>query len=132
MTHKLSLPALEVLHPMSPLQAAQSLEFAQMSGESGRFLTFVRSGHLSWRLLSALVGNGVLAFVLNVSSFQTNKLAGALTLTVAGNLKQCLTILIGILLFNVAVTPLNGLGMFITLVGAGLYSKVELDAKGKR
>ena len=132
MTRKLALPPLEFLYRMSPLAAVQSLALAQITGELGRFFAFVESGMLTPRLVFALLGNGMLAFVLNVSSFQTNKLAGALTITVAGNLKQCLTIMIGIVLFNVDVTPLNGIGMAITLMGAAWYSMVELDVKGRR
>jgi len=78
-----------------------------------------------------LLGNGCLAFGLNVSSFQTNKLAGALTMTLAANVKQCLTILLGVLLFDVRVGLWNAAGMIITLAGAAWYSKVELLSKSK-
>ena len=42
-----------------------------------------------------------------------------------------MTILLGIVLFNVTVGVWNGLGMLMTLMGAAIYSKVELDSKGK-
>lgn len=132
MTGSLALPALEILLRMSPLAAVQAILYAWMTGETSRFLQLVADGHLPVGMVGALVGNGVLAFVLNVSSFQTNKLSGALTLTVAGNLKQCLTILLGIVLFQVKVGMANGLGMIITIFGAAWYSKVELDSKGKK
>lgn len=132
MTGSLALPALEVLLRMSPLAAAQALSYAWMSGEASRFVVFVQEGNMPWSKILALVGNGLLAYVLNISSFQTNKLAGALTLTVAGNLKQCLTILLGIVLFQVKVSVPNGIGMLITVLGAAWYSKVELDSKGKQ
>lgn len=132
MTGSLALSAYEILFRMSPLAAVQSLMFSAMTGEAYRFWTFVSEGNLPWPMLIALAGNGFLAFVLNISSFQTNKLAGALTITVAGNVKQCMTILLGIVLFNVHVSFFNGLGMFIALLGAACYSKVELDSKGKQ
>jgi len=132
MTGSLALPALEILLRMSPLAAVQALVYAYLSGETARFTTFVADGHMPSSMVLALLGNGFLAFVLNVSSFQTNKLAGALTLTVAGNLKQCLTILLGIVLFDVRVGLLNGVGMLITVLGAAWYSKVELDSKGRK
>lgn len=132
MTGPLALPAMEILLRMSPLAALQSVIFAAITGEGSRFITFASEGKLHLLLIIALLGNGFIAFVLNISSFQTNKLAGALTITVAGNLKQCLTILLGIALFNVKVGLLNGIGMFITVAGAAWYSKVELDAKGKK
>ncbi len=80
----------------------------------------------------ALLGNGMLAFALNVSSFTANKAAGALTMTVCGNVKQCLTVLLGIMLFNVTVGFTNGLGMVVSLAGAAWYSVVELQTKKAR
>lgn len=132
MTGSLALPAMEILLRMSPLAAVQSVMYAVATGESQRFLVFVQQGRLTPGMMAVLAGNGLLAFLLNMSSFQTNKIAGALTLTVAGNLKQTLTILLGIVLFNVKVGPCNGVGMAIVVAGAAWYSKVELDSKGKR
>lgn len=132
MTGSLKLSAYEILLRMSPLAAIQSLFYSWVTGEANRVFTFIAEDNLPWPMIVAIAGNGFIAFVLNISSFQTNKLAGALTITVAGNLKQCLTILLGIALFNVNVTFLNGLGMLITICGAALYSKVELDSKGKQ
>ncbi len=70
--------------------------------------------------------------MLNVSSFSTNRAAGALTMTVSANVKQCLTILLGIAAFGLRVGFLNGLGMAVALAGAAWYSAVELRAKGAR
>ncbi|TID13395.1 TPT-domain-containing protein [Venturia nashicola] len=129
MTGSLALPALEILLRMSPLAALQSLLLAYYTGELCAFSQWIEAGHLTNFMLVALIGNGMIAFLLNVSSFQTNKLAGALTITVCGNLKQCLTIICGIVLFNVKVGPLNALGMVFALAGAAWYSKVELKKK---
>lgn len=132
MTGSLALPALEILLRMSPLAAIQSLLYAIATGEASAFMAWVGEGNLTLQYGSALLGNGLLAFFLNVSSFLTNKLAGALTMTVCANLKQCLTVLLGILIFDVTVGIWNGAGMLVTLVGAAVYSKVELDSKGKK
>ena len=132
MTGSLKLPALEILLRMSPLAAIQSVLYAYLAGETAGIQVAIAEGKISNGMWLALLGNGFLAFVLNISSFQTNKLAGALTIAVAANIKQTLTILLGIALFNVRVGFLNGLGMIITLLGAAWYSKVELDSKGKK
>lgn len=132
MTGSLALPALEILLRMSPLAAVQSFLYAFATGEASAFSAWVAEGNLTPSYSVALLGNGLLAFLLNISSFQTNKLAGALTMTVCANLKQCLTVLLGILLFDVTVGVWNGAGMLVTLVGAAIYSKVELDSKGKK
>jgi len=132
MTGSLKLPPLEILLRMSPLAALQSLVLAKATGELHAFTLYASAGNLKSAVVLALLGNGILAFVLNISSFQTNKLAGALTLTVAGNLKQCLTILLGIALFDVRVGWVNGFGMAVAVGGAAWYSMVELNSKGKR
>jgi len=131
MTGSLKLPALEVLLRMSPLAAAQSLLMAWATGELGAFSAAVESRGFSQGTVLALLGNGFIAFALNVASFQTNRLAGALTVTVCGNVKQCLTILFGIALFNVKVGALNAVGMALAVAGAAWYSAVELRSKGR-
>lgn len=129
MTGSLALPALEILLRMSPLAAIQSVVFSAASGELSSFITYYHDGQLTRSQFIALLGNGLLAFLLNITSFQTNKLAGALTISVCGNIKQCLTILLGIVLFDVKVGPVNGLGMLVAILGAAWYSKVELSSK---
>ena len=131
MTGTLALPALEILLRMSPLAAVQSLLYSISTGEAENFLVYVNAGHLTPSNIVALAGNGTLAFLLSVASLHTNKLAGALTMTVCANLKQCMTVLVGIAVFHTRVGLLNGYGMLITLIGAGIYSKVELDSKVK-
>jgi hypothetical protein len=133
MTGSLALPPVEFLMRMSPLAALQALACATATGEVGGFRELVSSGQISLSTsIASLTGNGFLAFLLNISSFNTNKLAGALTMTVCGNMKQCLTVLIGIFLFNVSVDLLNGAGMGVTMIGAGIYSKAELDNKKRK
>src|SRR4051812_12587353 len=122
MTGSLSLPAIELLLRMSPAAAAQALLYATISGELRGFITLFRSADLVTRLapmpaVFSLLGNGLLAFLLNVSSFQTNKVAGALTISVCGNLKQCITVALGIFLFgDFKIDVWNGLGVLVTSI----------------
>ena len=130
MTGTLALPPLEFILRMSPLAALQALACAAATGEVGRLRDLVTSADISLpSAIASLAGNGCLAFLLNISSFSTNKLAGALTMTVCGNLKQFLTVLLGIFLFNVTVDLLSGAGMAVTMFGAAIFSKAELDTK---
>jgi len=131
MTGSLKLAALEVLLRMSPLAAAQSLAMAWGTGELAQFSAALEGRGLGQATVAALLGNGFIAFALNVASFQTNRLAGALTVTVCGNVKQCLTILFGIALFNVQVGALNAVGMTLAVAGAAWYSAVELRFKAR-
>ena len=132
MTGSLALPALEILYRMSPLATMQALLYSVSTGELSRFVQYAGEGNLTKVRILGLLSNSLIAFFLNLSSFLTNKIAGALTMTVCGNLKQVLTILLGILLFDVHVGVLSGMGMVITLGGAAFYSKVELNKKRDR
>ena len=131
MTGNLKLHALELLFRMSPLAAVQSFAFGLLAGEVKGFLTWIGEGNFPPSYLTALAGNGVLAFFLNIASLHTNKLAGALTMSICANLKQCLTVLLGIILFDTRIGVVSGYGMIITLVGAAVYSKVELETRTK-
>lgn len=132
MTGSLALSAMEVLLRMSPLAAIQCVVYATITGEVTRFRQAYSEGQFSNSFGLALAANAVIAFALNLVSFQTNKVAGALTMTVCANVKQALTIALGIVLFHLEVGPLNAVGTVITMVGAVWYSKVELDNKRAR
>lgn len=136
MTGALALPSIELLLRMSPLAAIQAFVYAIVSGELAAFVDTManREGDVSTSAtIVFLLGNGLLAFLLNVSSFQTNKLAGALAISVCGNLKQVLTVLLGIFTFgDFAVDLWNGTGMCVALLGCVLYSKAELDSKRRK
>ena len=131
MTGNLKLHALELLYRMSPLAAVQSLVFGLFAGEVSGFIRWVVEGNLSPSYSLALTGNGLLAFLLNVASLHSNKLAGPLTMSICANLKQCLTVLLGLILFDTKIGVMGGYGMIITLIGAAVYSKVELEMKVK-
>lgn len=44
----------------------------------------------------------------------------------AANVKQVLTILCAVALFNLTITPTNALGIVLTLIGGAIYTAVEL------
>ncbi|KAL2358121.1 triose-phosphate transporter family-domain-containing protein [Cryomyces antarcticus] len=130
-TGGLRLGALEILHRMSALAMVQSVALAYMSGETASFLASYASAEqlLSRRRVLALLGNGAIAFGLNVVSFAANKRVGALTMTVAANVKQTLTVVLGFVLFDVRIEALNAAGIALTLAGGAWYAKVEMVAK---
>lgn len=96
----------------------------------------------------ALGVNGALAFALNVVSFSANGRVGPVTMSVAGtftnvscgisayictgNMKQVLTILFAVLIFDLTITRMNALGIVVTLVGGAWYAVVEYQEKRGR
>lgn len=133
LTGPLALSSMEVLLRMSPLAAMQCMAYAALTGELSTLKRFAQlEGGFSFTLVLAIFVNACMAFALNIVSFQTNKMVGALAVTVCGNVKQALTILLGIVLFSVPVGFLNAVGMLVTMAGAAWFSKVELDNKKAR
>ena len=84
------------------------------------FLARLESADFNFYLI--LLGNGVVAFLLNYASFTTNMLSSALTMTVAANIKQVLAIILAIVVFHSEVTFFNGVGIFVTLAGGAQYT----------
>ncbi|KAJ5032968.1 uncharacterized protein L3040_009554 [Drepanopeziza brunnea f. sp. 'multigermtubi'] len=126
MTGNLSLPPLELLFRISPLAALQSLAYAIVTGEGSGFRDFVAAGSLTPGWTAALLINSGIAFLLNISSFGTNRVAGALTMAICANLKQILTVLLGIVIFDVRIGVFNGVGLVVAISGGAIYSKVEV------
>ncbi|KAK9454913.1 triose-phosphate transporter family-domain-containing protein [Dipodascopsis uninucleata] len=127
-TGRLRLSPLELLFRMSPLAFIQTVIYAYFTGEIAGLREYW-STSMTTTMMLKLALNGAIAFGLNVVSFTANKKTGALTMTVAANVKQILTIVLAIIFFHLAVTPLNALGIMLTLVGGAWYAKVELDSK---
>jgi len=90
----------------------------------------VEGASLNFRIW--LASNGILAFFLNVVSFYCNRRVGPLAMSVAANVKQVLTVLCAVIIFDLTITPANGLGILLTIVGGALYAAVEYHEKNGR
>ncbi|KAI9784818.1 MAG: UAA transporter [Geoglossum umbratile] len=130
-TGRLNLSALEILYRMSPLALIQAITYAYLSGEVDTLRRYALEGKFSGVEILGLLINTLLAFSLNIVSFTANKKTGGLTMSVAANLKQILTIVLGVLFFRLKVGPLNAFGIILTLLGSAWYGKVELDSKDR-
>ena len=84
-----------------------------MNGEAVAFYNhaFI-SSNLGLRDIVALLVNGAIAFGLNIISFSANKRVGALTMTVAALVKQILTILLSVFLWQLDIGAVNAFGEF--------------------
>ena len=141
---------------MSPLAFIQCAAYAYYSGELSRMQAAAAHSSTTlsgWWYLLLLIGNGCIAFGLNVVSFTANGKVGALNMTVAGeyprngcrrhqytadriplsaNIKQVLTILLAVAIFNLTITPANAAGILITILGGAWYAWVEYEEKTRR
>ncbi|KAF9343563.1 UAA transporter [Mortierella sp. AD094] len=128
---RLQLHPLDLLLRMSPLAFVQTVIFSWMKGELDDVVSFCKT-EMSYKLVLALLVNGIIAFFLNYVSFTANKKTSALTMTVAANVKQVLSIVVAVTVFNTTIGFLNGLGIIMTLLGGACYSYVDLREKSQR
>lgn len=116
----LKLHPLDLLLRMSPLAFLQCMVCGYMSGEwhGVREWKYAASSRAIWVLWI----NGALAFFLNVVSFTANKKTSALTMTVAGNVKQVLSIILAVIIFHLSINLVNAFGILCTLGGGAWYT----------
>mmetsp|Transcript_12878 Transcript_12878/g.19009 ORF Transcript_12878/g.19009 Transcript_12878/m.19009 type:complete len:359 (-) Transcript_12878:176-1252(-) len=120
----IKLHPIDLLTKMAPLAGLECLAMAYISGEMQEIL-------LRWQRLTEMgaiyvvVFTGFLAFFLNLTSFQANKVTSPLTLTIAANAKQALLMMMSTFLFGVVVSPLNMCGIVIVIAGSSLYSYIS-------
>ncbi|KAM5536823.1 hypothetical protein V8D89_009541 [Ganoderma adspersum] len=129
---RLNLHPLDLVAQLSPLAFIQCITYAVLSGELGRIRSVVLDSSASWSGWSyplLLFGNGCIAFGLNVISFTANGKIGALNMTVAANVKQVLTILLSVVIFDLTITRANALGILVTIGGGAWYAWVEHEEK---
>lgn len=135
MTGSLALSSLELIYRMSIYAAIQSFviglcagEFSKLSGANVWLNDENDSSRLPAMIAGAsLFGNGMLAFCLNIASFQATKVAGSLAITVWGNIRQTLTLILGIVFlgdFNLNIQ--TAAGIVLVALGCGFYNKAEI------
>ncbi|KAF7319539.1 TPT domain-containing protein [Mycena chlorophos] len=121
----------DLLYYLSPLACIECALLAHTTGEVDRIRVYAAAGELSTGKVVALALNGCIAFGLNVVSFSANRRVGALGMTVAANVKQVLTIVFAVVLFDLTITTLNAMGIMLTLVGGAWYAWIEFVEKQK-
>jgi drug/metabolite transporter (DMT)-like permease len=75
-----------------------------------------------------LVANGTVAFLLNIASVMLIKHTSALTLTLAGVIKDILLVVLSLLIFKSPVTPLQFLGYSVSLLALNLHKEYKKNS----
>ncbi|KAF9935114.1 hypothetical protein FBU30_007493 [Linnemannia zychae] len=75
-----------------------------------------------WFLMTV---TGVAGFLINSAMFLQIKYTTALTNTISGTAKSCVQTLLAMVFYQNPITAMNGFGIFLSLLGSGLYSAVR-------
>lgn len=117
----LKMHPLELIALVAPLAASQCVLTSVLTGESTAIYRQFHPRPFDRFLLLGLLANGCLAFFLNWISFAVNKETSALALTVAGNVKQAVSIGLSFIVFNTRLSMWNSVGIVMTLIGGVWY-----------
>ncbi|KAF9348785.1 hypothetical protein BGX26_012822 [Mortierella sp. AD094] len=75
-----------------------------------------------WMLMSF---TGVMGFMINTAMFLQIKYTTALTNTISGTAKSCVQTLMAMVFYQNPISAMNGFGIFLSLLGSGMYSWVR-------
>jgi drug/metabolite transporter (DMT)-like permease len=131
---KLSLSGAYEIHPfdlllrMSPIAGIEMFFFIVASGEHNEMVSGVHYQATVWRILGVLL-TGLVAFVLNLTNFLATSHTSPLTVTIVGCVKQIVTIILSVIIFDKRLTWLNSFGVVVTTGGSLWYGLLNASKK---
>lgn len=118
-----SLHPIDLLDKTTPYAFLTMLPFIYMLEFENMAATFEQWGNLNVTFMLLL--SSTTAFLLNVTNFFTNQTTSPLVLSVSGNVKQCLSIVISIIMFQDPINWINATGIVITILGTFAFNMIR-------
>jgi drug/metabolite transporter (DMT)-like permease len=118
------LQPFNLLDRMSPISGIEMFALILISGENRDMVASEQYRGTLWPILSVLT-TGVVAFLVNLTNFQATAHTSPLTVTIVGCVKQVVTIVLSVLIFDKKLTLLNTFGVVVTTCGSLWYGLLK-------
>ncbi|KAF0724667.1 hypothetical protein Ae201684_016730 [Aphanomyces euteiches] len=125
--------ALSVVYHIAPMSALSLLPIALLvEGKALSQSVFVQTPALWGECILFLIAGGILSFLLIYVEVELVKKTSALSLGIAGNLKDVMQILMAMLVFHDQLSAINAAGLCIATLGLMSYSYLKATAAASK
>mmetsp|Transcript_1335 Transcript_1335/g.2532 ORF Transcript_1335/g.2532 Transcript_1335/m.2532 type:complete len:354 (-) Transcript_1335:561-1622(-) len=124
LTGNYKLHPLDLLSRIAPLAFLELIPFIIFMGEAKR-LAVEWQFYMNFRDLSLILASAFAALALNYASFKFSQATSALTVCLAGNMRDVCTIGLSVLIFQNQISPVNALGICMAITGSALYGYMQ-------
>jgi len=132
LTGQLKLHPVDLMGHMAPLAMLQCLALAMWAGEVDDILRRWKTDldpSINPLPCFIVLMSAFCSFTFNISSLMANKITSPLTLCITANVKQVVMLALSTVLFHVEITPLNGAGIIVVLIGSANYSYISVQER---
>ncbi|GAA5973215.1 hypothetical protein JCM8115_003468 [Rhodotorula mucilaginosa] len=129
---RLHLAPLDILARLSPLSMTHCAGFAILNSEPAKLWHFVRGAECTRAHVAQVALNGILSFGVVVLGLVAERRTRPPALAITAHAAQASTILFSLVLFGLRLSPLNCLGVALTLAGGVLYARCDAQDKKDR
>jgi drug/metabolite transporter (DMT)-like permease len=113
-----------LLNRMSPISGMEMFVLILMAGEHKEMVSNQHYRGTLWPIFSVLI-TGIIAFFVNLTNFLATFHTSPLTVTIVGCVKQVVTIVISVIVFDKKLTMLNTFGVIVTTCGSLWYGLLK-------
>eukprot|EP01120_Amphizonella_sp_Union-15-10_P011742 TRINITY_DN505_c0_g1_i2.p1 TRINITY_DN505_c0_g1~~TRINITY_DN505_c0_g1_i2.p1 ORF type:complete len:339 (-),score=30.24 TRINITY_DN505_c0_g1_i2:17-1033(-) len=80
---------------------------------------------ISNNTLMMILVSGLFGFAINIALFMQIRYTSPLTNSISGTVKACVQTILGYLIFKNEISPLNGFGILLVILGSAWYSMIR-------
>ncbi|OHT13287.1 Phosphate/phosphoenolpyruvate translocator protein [Tritrichomonas foetus] len=130
LTGNYELHSFDLLQRMSPIAAIEMFGLILLTGENKSMVDSKTYEGSFLGIIGCLI-SGVFAFILNLTNFLATFHTSPLTVTIVGCVKQVLTIILSVIIFDKKITMTNIFGIVVTTFGSLWYGLLKMKKAPK-